>query len=225
MNKMAGLALVGLSLSLASCGGGDPPPPLTAQTQITGDVQTWTGTGTINLNGSQGALATAPVAADGTFTLTLPTGQALAGETRSITDTLLSGLSQFNCQNVNLANSNAASRGMMVLTLQTKNGASTRDVFAAQVSRTLTSRTVNARAWLYSDVDTRLSGRVNCNLPAVGNVPVDVSVDVTTGWNLLDVSIYGNLGFSGLSVSGNVRRASSAINSWITMDELNAAIQ
>ncbi|SMB93464.1 hypothetical protein [Deinococcus hopiensis] len=227
MNKLVGLTLLGVSLTLASCGNNsiEAPKNAPAESKISGQVQTWGGGGTVNLNGTLLPLATAPIDAANNFTLTLPQATALAGEARSVTATLLSGLSQFGCVNTSLTNSNAAAQGLLAFTLQAKNGSATKDLFAAAVSKTLTTRTVDARAWLYVDQETTLSGTVTCTLAGQGSFPVTVSVNAVPGWNMLQFYVYGSFGFSGRSITGKVIRTTAPVNTWISMDELNAQIQ
>ena len=229
MNKLVGLTLLGVSLTLASCGGRDSgtvPPGTPPETKISGRVATWSGGGTVTLNGTLVPLASAPVDAASNFTLTLPTpGAALTAELRPVTATVVGGLKQFGCENVNLTNSNAAPQGFLASSLRAQSGASGKDVFAANTASTLTSRTVDARAWLYVDQATTVSGSVSCTLPGQGSFPVNVKVDAVPGWNMLQFYVYGSLGFGGKTINGEVKRTTTPVNNWITMDELNAAIQ
>lgn len=229
MNKLALSALLGLSVALSSCGPNgstEVPKNTPPETKISGHIATWPGGGTVTLKGAVLPLASAPVDAASNFTLALPTeGAALTAELRPVTTTVVGGLGQFGCQNVNLTNSNAAAQGLLVSSLRAQSGASGKDLLAANTATTLTSRTVDARAWLYVDQDTTLSGSVSCTLPGRGSFPVNVKVDAVRGWNMLQFYVYGSYGFGGLTISGEVKRSVTPVSNWITMDELNAAIQ
>jgi len=224
---MIGTLLLGLPLALASCGGTAErvPDNAPAETTISGRVQTWQGSGTVTLRPGVVPLASAPVSTAGTFTLSLPgAGVALTAEMRPLSGALEQGLSQLNCAAEGLTTSDAGTRGLLVFSLRAQDSSGVRDVVAANTSKTLTSRAIDARAWLYVDRPVTLGGKINCRIEGTA-VPVTLNVKAVTGWNMLKLSVYGNVGLGGLSVSGNVTRTLTPVQTFLTLDELGQALR
>lgn len=230
MKKILGTLLLGLPLTLASCGGTSERVPDNAppETTISGQVKTWSGSGTTSLLAGGATLSAAPVDTAGRFTLRLPeTGPALSGQTRPLAESLEQGLRQLNCASAGLITSDPGAQGLLVFSLRAQDGVGTRDVVAANTSRTLTSRSIDARAWLYVDRSTTLGGTIDCRIEGLA-APVRLDVKAVPGWNMLKLTVYGNVGLGGLTVQGNVTRTLRAlepVQTWLTLDELGAALR
>lgn len=221
--------LAALSLLLASCGGGPERVPDNAapETTVSGRIQTWQSgaAGTVTLQPGLLPLATAPVDAAGTFSLTLPTGPLVDAQTRSIPETLEQGLRDLNCTSAGLTVSDPAARGLLFFTLRAEGGgAGAREVVAATVNKGATSRSIDARAWLYADRATRLGGKVNCRIEGF-TVPVTLDVAAVPGWTMLRLAVTAGVGFGGVSASGKVTRTLTDVNTWLTLDEVGKALQ
>lgn len=227
MNRVSRLTLLAAALTLTACGTASlkAPEGAPAETRITGRVQSWSGSGTVVLQGNVRPLAATSVSGDGSFSLTLPSADALLGETRGVPEAVVRGLAQLNCQDAGLVNANSSARGLLTFALAATDASGPREVFAAQVSRGAVSRKVDARAWLYLDAPTSLTGKVSCSVPGVGTFPVQVDVQAVPGWNLLALTLNASVGFGGLSVSGTAVRTQVPVETWITMNELNQALR
>ncbi|MEF2279983.1 hypothetical protein V3W47_16950 [Deinococcus sp. YIM 134068] len=223
MNTLPRLALLtSAALALTACGSASLPaapedqPPATT---VRGTVQTWSGTGTVSLPGSSGqTLARADVVADGTFTLTLPDASALAGLTRTAPD----ALSEVGCTGT-VTSSDAAARGYGFATLSAQDTAGTRSILAADLNVTYVPprATLRARAWLYADRATRLTGSLNCgSLIGASSAPVAVDVSAKAGWNVVGVVVNASYGLSGVSASGSMSATTDVETTWLTSDEL-----
>lgn len=220
MRKLGGLALLGLSVMLASCNTA-PKAPLPSQTQITGDIQTWAGPGTVTPQSSGAALESVSVKADGTFAIDLPTAAQLAGKIQPVASTLLEGLSLLNCRDVSLTSSNGQAQGKLIFALQAQDTAGSRSVVAATLSTSGFTVSVEANAWLYVDAATTLQGRVNCSLVGY-NLPVDVSISAEPGWNV--ISIDGSAGLKSAAKADAKRATSAPVQTWVTLEELRARL-
>lgn len=219
--------LAGAVLALTACGAPSAPqasdqPPVTV---IHGRVTSWGGEGTVRLPDLPSV--SAPVGADGTFTLTLPEGAALSGRATEATG-VLAGL---GCSGT-LTSSAAGTRGYLAAVLNAQDAGGTRQISAAEGTRTgPLSRRVQVRAWLYADGAAQLRGSVDCagllNLPQLRELPVLVAVNVQPGWNVLDLTLEAHANVFG-QVSGSGQAANSLAGSsltvWRTAGELQAQI-
>lgn len=216
-----------LALVLAACGG-TSVPQATEQPTVTvieGRVTSASGTGTVSV--AELAGVTAPMAADGRFSLTLPQGAALGARVQGAAQVM----SNLQCAG-SLSSSDTSARGYLLANMQVSDGAAGRSVSAVQGSKTgLLSRSVSGRAWLYVDRDTRLSGSVDCakllNVSQIATLPVTIDVIAKTGWNVVDLNIGASASIFGqVSAGGSVvnSAAGTAVSEWRTSEELQAQI-
>lgn len=219
--------LVGAVLALTACGGASPPrasdqPPVTV---INGRVATWSGAGTVQVPGL--LAASAPVGADGSFTLTLPGEAALAGRTIPAV-AVLSGL---DCSGT-LTGTQPDARAFLLAGLTAQDAAGPREVNAVTGTKPgPLSRRVHVRAWLYADAATQLRGTVDCarllNLPQIAALPVTVAVNTQPGWNVIDLNIDASANLLGqVSASGTAVNSAAGTSQtvWRTLAELQAQI-
>lgn len=226
MKKLASaIVFASVAVALSACGGTPPAPGASDQpvvTTITGKVATARSAGTVRLDGLG---VQAPLAADGTFRLDLPTDAQMSGRTTALSEAM-KGLS---CTG-SVKSSVDPSRGYAVGALTFTDGSGARSMSAVEGSSTgLLSRKVTARAWLYSEQAARLSGELNCSEllgGAVANVPVAVDTAVKVGWNVVQLDIGASVGLGGISASGNLSNATdpAATTTWRTSDELKAQV-
>ncbi|WP_034384018.1 hypothetical protein [Deinococcus sp. YIM 77859] len=228
MNPLPRLTLLACAaLALTACGRTAPPqasdqPPVTV---INGKVATWSGIGSIAVPDL--LLVSAPVNADGTFTLTLPGEAALTGRTLTASEVM----TNLDCTG-SLSSSAPGTRGFLLAVLNAQDASGVRQVSAVEGTKTgALSRSVHVRAWLYTDGPTQLRGTVNCarmlNMPQLSNLPVDVAVNTQRGWNVLDLTL--NLSatiFGQVSGSGGVANSAggTAVTTWRTLAELQAQL-
>lgn len=216
-----------LALVLAACSG-TSVPQATEQPTVTvieGRVTSASGTGTVSV--AELAGVTAPMAADGRFSLTLPQGAALGARVQGAAQVM----SNLQCAG-SLSSSDTSARGYLLANMQVSDGAAGRSVSAVQGSKTgLLSRSVSGRAWLYVDRDTRLSGSVDCakllNVSQIATLPVTIDVIAKTGWNVVDLNIGASASIFGqVSAGGSVvnSAAGTAVSEWRTSEELQAQI-
>ncbi|WP_216328681.1 hypothetical protein [Deinococcus aestuarii] len=218
--------LASAALALTACGSAglpaapDDQPPATT---IRGTVSTWTGPGTVTLPGPSGAaLAQADVAAEGTFTLTLPAAPALEGLTRSVP----AAISEVGCTGT-VTSGDPSARGYAFGTLTARDTAGTREVLAADLSVAYVppKATLLARAWLYADRATRLTGTLNCGaLIGAASAPVTVDVSARAGWNVVGIVVNASYGLGGVSASGRMALTTDAATTWLSSGELVAKL-
>lgn len=218
--------LASAALVLTACGSAGLPtapdnqPPATT---IRGTVGTWSGPGTVTLPGPSGApLARADVAAGGTFTLTLPDASALGGLTRSVP----AAISEVGCTGT-VTSGDPSARGYAFGTLTAQDTAGTRQVLAADLSVGYVppKATLLARAWLYADRATRLSGTLNCgSLIGAASAPVTVDVPAKVGWNVVGIVVNASYGLGGVSATGRMTLTTDAETTWLSSDELVAKL-
>lgn len=181
--------------------------------QLSGESNT-----SVSLNSSNQTLAVTSVDASGQFTLTLPTSKQLAGVKTSLTQGLLADL---GCTGT-LTLGDESAQGYGFATLTSGNG---KDYADASVSKTLTTRTLTGRAYLYADKPTTIRGPLDCS--AATGYPTNVQVDVSAseGWNVVALNITGTLTLSGIQVSGAAGNGSLAPNSvWVKTDTLRTQL-
>ncbi len=191
--------LLGLlsAASLSACTTAAPQPaPEQAEItpilsgQLAGERNT-----TATLIGNGQTLAVTSVDGSGQFTLTLPTSQQLAGVKTSLTQGLLADL---GCSGtLTLGDESAQGYGFATLT-----AGSGQDYADARVSRTLTTRTLTGRAYLYADKPTTIQGPLDCSAATGYPTTVQVKVSASAGWNVVALNITGALTLSGIQVSG-----------------------
>ncbi len=212
-------ALLPLGAVLAACGSAPTAVPAAAETtptlsgQLSGAHDT-----TANLIGSGQTLAITSVNAAGQFALTLPTAEQLSGVKTSLSEGLLADL---GCTGT-LSLSDASAQGYGFATLTSGPGQQYAD---ASVTRTLTTRTLKGRAYLYADKPTTLEGPLNCSAATGYPTNLQVSVNASAGWNVVALNITGSLGLSGISVGGTVGNGSLAPGSvWTDVNTLRDQI-
>lgn len=226
MKKKMTLLLAGtVSLVLSACDGGTPPLPKAEDkpvvTTINGKVATPRSAGTVSISdlGVQ-----APMDANGAFALNLPTSAEMTGKTKSISEAV-KGL---GCTG-NVA-STAPNNGYAAGTISVKDSAGSRDMTAVEGKNTgLTTRSVVAWAWLYSEQTATLTGDVDCAKllgGAVTSVPTKIAISVKPGWNVVEARINASVGLGGLTASGGIGNTEepSAVTTWRTGDELKAQL-
>lgn len=205
---------------LGACGSPAPKPPLTAEVTpvLTGQLSGAPNT-TLSLLAGSATLATTSVDGAGKFSLTLPTSEALASVKTSLSTVLLADL---GCKgNLSLGDPSAQGYGFATLRAGDR-----KDYADAAVSRSLTTRTLKGRAYLYTDKPTTLSGPLNCSAATGFPTILQVNVTASPGWNVLALSITGAYSFpSTISVSGSVLNGMLAPGSvWRSLDTLKAQI-
>lgn len=217
------LGLTGASL-LAACsdpapapGTSDPAPTAQVTPVLTGQLS-GAGTAGVNLLSGNTVLASAPTDAAGKFTLTLPSADSLAPVKKSLADGLLTDL---GCTGT-LTLGDASAQGFGFGTLSAGGGKTYGDL---SVSKTLLTRNVSGRAYLYADRPTTLVGPLNCQAATGYPTTVQVSVNAATGWNVLSVSITGGLTLGGIVVNGTAGNGTLAPGSvWTGVDELKGQL-
>ena len=219
--------LGGLGLVLASCGGTAPPQASDQPTVVTlsGQVSGWKGEGRVAVPGLPSVSSS--VHSDGTFTLTLPAGPELAGQTQpaaGIADKLgCSGPVQSSAPNAH---------AFALMSLDTTDSTGSRQTSAISGSKPgLLSRRVNARVWLYSDAETQLRGTVNCaailNMAQIPQLPVTVAVNAKSGWNVIELNIDASANLlAQVNASGSLVNsgAGSSLITFRTVQELQGQV-
>ena len=161
------------------------------------------------------ALGTAvTVAADGKFMAALPVPEK--ARLKSVT-MALSGL--LCTVATPLSSSDAGAAGLGVASAQVD----TTSLLAATVNHGLLSRHVEIHAWIYSDLATTLTGKLDCAQAtggAISTLPVTINASLAAGWTPVVATIDANLGLGGLSGSGTVSTAADYNGGWLTMTEL-----
>ncbi|MFC4453472.1 hypothetical protein [Deinococcus sonorensis] len=192
-NLLPGLSIAGLTLVLAACTPHQPPtitPLTTLHGQIQGqDALTGGGAASVLLRplpvpgGSSAPLATAQVAADGTFTLSLPTAADVDVEpylqpVPSFSNPSCSG-------QIDVTPPTTRQTGFSTLFLSTDG---TMQVPLGSIKRTSTQKsdgstlsvdTVNL--WVYVDVPARMAGTQTCE----GSITTQVDLTLQKGWNAM----------------------------------------
>ncbi|WP_407570392.1 hypothetical protein [Deinococcus altitudinis] len=195
-----------LLASLTACGSAAiPQAPAQAQviTAINGVLVDSAAT-TVTLPSAGKVLASAPSDAGGRFTLNLPNSAALA----SIQTPLSQGLlNDFGCSGT-LAVADPGAQSFGVAMLQTPAAR----YMNATVVRTLLSRSLVGKAYLYVDRATTASGTLDCSAATGMPTRVDVALNVSAGWNVLAIYINGNIGLGGISVSGRLQNGGGPID-------------
>ncbi|AWN22243.1 hypothetical protein DKM44_02490 [Deinococcus irradiatisoli] len=210
------LALLPLSALLGACGSAPTPAaPAAAETtptvsgQLSGAQNT-----TANLIGSGQTLAVTSVDAQGRFSLTLPGATQLTGVKTSLSEGLLADLGCTGTLNL----SDPGAQGYGFATLTSGSGQQYAD---ASVTKTLTTRIVRGRAYLYADRPTTITGPLNCSQATGYPTTVQVDVNASAGWNVVALNITGSLGFGGISVGGTLGNGQLAPGSvWTDVDTL-----
>ncbi|GGQ94533.1 hypothetical protein [Deinococcus ruber] len=211
-----GASFLLLGLALTACGASTPPPPAQAQviTSING-VASNASTTPVNLTGGGRTLATTQTDASGHFTLDLPSDAAAAGVAAPLSTGVLSDL---GCTGT-LTNGDPAASGYEVASL--KMGSAS--FMNATVSRSLLSRALRGKVYLYADRSTTLSGNLDCSATTGMPTTVTVNLNVSKGWNVLALSIDGSIGLGGISVSGRLENGQGAVgevSTWMDQEQV-----
>lgn len=209
------------ALSLTACGSAQPPAaPPQAQiiTTITGVLGGAAAT-TVTLKAGDQVLTSAATDAKGQFVLPLPSEQALSGVLKPVNRGLLSDI---GCSGL-LSASDPQAQGYDVVNLTTADSL----YLNATASKTLLSRALNGRIYLYSDRPTSVSGTLDCSALTGMPTKIPVELNVTRGWNVLGLAINGGLGLGGLNISGRLSNSSAPINdlnTWTNQDTLKTQL-
>ncbi len=200
-----------LLASLTACGSAAiPPAPAQAQviTAINGQLIDSAAT-TVTLPANGKALASAPSDATGRFTLNLPDSVALASLQTPLGQGLLKDL---GCTGtLDVTDTGAQSFGVAMLQTPAAR------YMNATVVRTLLSRSLVGKAYLYVDRATTATGTLDCSAATGMPTKVDVALNVSAGWNVLAIYINGNVGLGGVSVSGRLQNGGGPVgevSSW-----------
>lgn len=183
------LAALLTSALLASCGGSPPAPTQSTPspaTAIQGTVVNWNGgAGTVAAVEGATTLSSAPLAADGTFTLPLPDAAKVIGSLGTLTPADFAPVS--SCSGP-LTVSDPAARAYLLSSLSVTAGARTSTVSAYSATG---GGQVEGRVYLYADRAATLGGAATCAAGAGGSTAVQVSANVTlrAGWNLVAVRV------------------------------------
>ena len=173
---------------------------------------------TAHLIGSGQTLAVTSVDANGEFTLTLPTSTQLAGVKTSLSQGLLADL---GCTGL-LSLSDSSAQGYGFATLSAADGT---DYADAHVTKTLTTRTLTGRAYLYADKPTTIQGPLNCSAATGYPTTVQVNLSASAGWNVVALDITGALTLGGIQVSGAAENGTLAPGSvWTDIGTLRAQL-
>lgn len=210
------ICLTALTLTLAACNSTPTPviEPAPVQT-ISGTASAAAGV-SLTLVASDGeALGSAvTVAADGSFSVSLPTPEA--ARLKTVT-TALAGLPCDVLTTVTASDPLAVGLGIS----SAKSGSVT--LIPATVQRSLFGRHVELHAWVYSDRATTLSGQLDCARAtggAVSTLPVSINASLVRGWTPVVAKIDASLGLGGLTGSGTISNASDYRGTWITPQDL-----
>lgn len=206
MNSLQ-LGTVSILLALLTACGGAAIPPAPAQAQvitvINGQLSGGSAT-TVTLPAGDKVLSSTTSDAGGRFTLVLPDSATLSTNQTPLSTGLLKDLGCTGTLDV----ADAATRSFGVAMLQTPAGR----YMNATVSRTLLSRSLVGKAYLYVDRPTVASGTLDCSAATGLPTKVDVSLNVSTGWNVLAIYINGNVGLGGVSVSGRLQNGGGPVD-------------
>ncbi|TSA86686.1 hypothetical protein FNU79_05655 [Deinococcus detaillensis] len=219
MTSLRLLILAGCSAALLSACNSSTPAPAPTPAEVT-PVLSGRLVGASNtivlLRSSGKTLASTSVDVGGNFTLTLPTSDQLTDSKTSLSAGLLADL---GCTGA-LTLGDPSAQGYAFATLTAG-----KEFADAAVSKTLTTRTLTGRAYIYADKTTTLQGQLNCAVATGYPTTVQVNVNASAGWNTLAINITGSLGFGGISVGGTVGNgAASPGSSWADVDSLRAQL-
>ncbi|AWN23597.1 hypothetical protein DKM44_10445 [Deinococcus irradiatisoli] len=207
--------MIGLSLTACGSTGSTPPAPAQAQvvTTISG-VLSGASANTLTLKAGKEVLTSAVADAGGHFTLPLPGKDKLGSVLKPLNKGLLGGI---GCSG-QLSSSDAAAQGYDVINLTTSDSL----YLNATASKTLLSRSLNGRVYLYADRPTSVTGTLDCR--ALTGMPTSVPVNITVseGWNVLGLSVNGSVGLGGLKISGRLSNSSAPVNDLTTWTDQNA---
>lgn len=181
-----------------------PEPPAQAQViesiqgLLSGEAQTL-----VTLSVGAQILAAAQADAAGHFTLPLPSAATLPGVLKPLSSGLLSELGCLG----QLSSSDAAAQGYDVETLHTASAT----YMNAAVSQTLMSRNLRGRVYLYADRQTSLAGTLDCSAVTGLPTPVAVNLNVSKGWNVLELTLNAGLSLSGFTVKGQLNNGNDPL--------------
>lgn len=189
------LLFLPVTILLAACNSAPsaPEPTDPAITQLVGVVGSGTGTGTVELldaTNTGAVLSSASVAADGSFTLPLPSADQFASKMVAADRVL----AQVGCTGT-LSSSTADTSGFGFAELK-----ATRSGTAMQVVTLTTDLNLlpphlafKGHAWVYTDKATRLTGDLDCTQlikapGALSQLTLSVDAQTRAGWNVLEIS-------------------------------------
>ena len=159
---------------------------------------------TVTLPADNRVLSSTLSDANGRFTLTLPGSAALGTIQTPLSTGLLRDLGCTGALDV----ADAGTQSFGVAMLQTPAAR----YMNATVSRTLLSRSLVGKAYLYVDRATVASGTLDCSAATGMPTKVDVALNVSAGWNVLAIYINGNVGLGGVSVSGKLQNGGGPVD-------------
>ena len=95
----------------------------------------------------------------------------------------------------------------------------------ATVSKTLLSRTLRGKVYLYVDRSSTATGTLDCS--AVTGLPTTVAVNlsVSKGWNVLALGVDGSVGLGGVGVAGRLDNGTGAVgdvSTWTNQEQIRA---
>ncbi|WP_161882613.1 hypothetical protein [Deinococcus alpinitundrae] len=208
---------------LGACGRPAAPKPLPAAEVapfITGQLSGASSTSLALIVGTR-TLASTTVDAQGKFSLTLPTSDEVTSVKTSLSAVLLADL---GCKG-SLSLSDPSAQGYGFATLKAGNQKDYADAVVIKDEYTF-NRSLKGRAYLYADKPTTLNGPLDCKAATGFPTTLQVNVNLSTGWNVLALSINGTYSFpSTISVSGSVNNGALAPGSvWSSLDALKSQI-
>lgn len=195
MNRTT-LALPLTALLLAACHGGTATPTVSTLASVNGTVQgAPSGASTVKLlaidtlpdSAMNPALASAPISASGTFTLSLPSAAAVT-PLLSATSGSDAGVTNNGTCSGSISNSDPTSQAYSFSYLSV-NGI---PFSAATVTGNSTSATATTKGWIYVNKPTTLSGKVSCASTSgsvTDNTSFSVNMPLLQGWNVINVSV------------------------------------
>lgn len=239
MRKFTVLALLGLPLVLAACGG-EPtpvkvnPPAISTLNTVTGTVSgpTLAGkSGTIRLAEGAATLAQASFGAAGTFTLPLPGEAAITPYLRPVA----AAITDTDCTST-LSSSAAGTSGYTFSTLDVTAGTLVDTVSTQKVTLRVNSAGTSVvgtgplTSWIYVNQATTLGGALNCSATENGTTLIlqatYSTIGLQQGWNEVQATITVTV-TSTSATTGSVVGVSNATSSstvpsasvWYTADD------
>lgn len=212
--RLAATALLSAAL-LSACGASNKAPAATKTSEnivtLSGKLSGASG-GTAVLGGN---LASAAVGSDGSFNLTLPSGDQMAAVKKDLNNGFLK---EYNC-NTNLVSSDTTTQGYAFGALSYNN----KDYFDLSADRSLLDVKAGGRVYLYVDKATTITGKLNCSLSPI-TLNITANITVQPGWNVLGLK--GENGtFSLTELTGTMYNTSKQDGSlWVTTDQLRKQI-
>lgn len=218
-NKTTGLLLTPLALTLSACGGtpGPSAPPAVSVSSIEGSVQNWNQSGgTIR---TRGPSASATMGTSGQFSMALPSSSAVAPY---LAPSQSSVVNESGCTG-GFTSKDQSAQGYSFSELSVyQNGTYMKDVVSvsAAIKENTSTRFVadgTGSMWLYMDRPNYLGGSITCTGTYEGmatTVKMGMNVNVTTGWNLIDMKMNVTATPSAASMNFNLTNSANHATTW-----------